>query len=66
MHSNGEIKKILDQGMISRSIFESEVTMRKCQLYSQLAQDKEIKDFFQKQASAMKGVIDYFQDKLSM
>ncbi|NLL51686.1 MAG: hypothetical protein GX248_03160 [Peptococcaceae bacterium] len=66
MHNQNEIKKILDQGMVSRSIIESKVAMRKCQLYSQMAQDKEVKDFFQKQASSMKGVIDYFQDKLSM
>ena len=41
MHNQNEIKKILDQGMVSRSIIESKVAMRKCQLYSQMAQDKE-------------------------
>lgn len=65
MHSQEEIKKILDQGMITRSIIESEVCMRKCQMFSQMAQEKEIKAFFQKQASALEGVTDFFKSKLS-
>lgn len=65
MHNQGEIKKILDQGMVTRSIIESEVAMRKCQMYSQMAQNKEIKVFFQKQATALEGVTDFFKEKLS-
>lgn len=65
MHNQGEIKRILDQGMVTRSIIENEVAMRKCQMYSQMAHDKEIKAFFQKQASALEGVVDFFKDKYS-
>lgn len=65
MHNQEEIKKILDQGMITRSIIESEVSMRKCQMYSQMAHDKEVKVFFQKQSSALEGVTDFFREKLS-
>lgn len=65
MYSQGEMKKILDQGMVTRSIIESEVCMRKCQMYSQIAQDKEIKVFFQKQANALEGVTEFFKNKLS-
>ncbi len=65
MHNQSEIKKILDQGMVTMSIIESEVCMRKCQMYSQMAQDKEIKEFFQKQASALEGLTDFFKSKLS-
>jgi len=65
MHNQEEIKKILDQGMVTRSIIESEVTMKKCQMYSQMAQDKEIKVFFQKQAAGLEGVTDFFKNKLS-
>jgi hypothetical protein len=65
MHSQGEIKKVIDQGTIIRSIIESEVSMKKCQLYSQMAQDKEVKAFFQKQANAMEGVVEFFKSRLS-
>ncbi len=66
MHNQGEIKKILDYGMVARSVIESEVAMRKCQMYSRMAQDKDVKAFFQKQASAMEGVVEFFQGKLTM
>lgn len=65
MHSQGQIKKILDQGMVTRSIIESEVSARKCHMFSQMAQDKEVKAFFQKQATALEGVTDFFKSKLS-
>lgn len=65
MHNQGEVKKILDYGLITRSIIESEVSMKKCQMYSQMAQSKEVKAFFQHQASELEGVVDYFKSKLS-
>ncbi len=65
MHSQTEIKKILDQGMITRSIIESEVSAKKCHMYSQMAQDKEVKAFFHKQAEALEGVTDFFRNQLS-
>ena len=66
MHNQEEVKKILDNGMVTRSIIESEVAMRKCQMYSQMAEDKEVKIFFQKQAAALEGVLDFFQSKLTV
>jgi len=65
MHNQDEIKKILDQGMLTRSIIESEVAAKKCHMYSQLAQDKEVRSFFKKQANAIEGVVDFFKSKLS-
>jgi len=65
MHSQEEIKKILDYGMITRSIIESEVSARKCQMYSQMAQDKDVKAFFQKQANSLEEVTEFFKSKLS-
>ncbi len=64
IHNQDEIKKILDHSMLTRSITESEVAMRKCSMYSHLAQDKDVKAFFQKQAAALEGVVDYFKSKL--
>jgi vacuolar-type H+-ATPase subunit E/Vma4 len=65
MHNQEEIKKILDQGMLTRSIIESEVAARKCAMYSEMAQNKDIKSFFKKQASAIDSVVDFFKSKLS-
>jgi hypothetical protein len=65
MNNQAEIKKILDQGMLTRSIIESEVAARKCHMYSQMAQSNEVKSFFQKQANALEGVTAFFKSKLS-
>ena len=58
-----ELKKVLDQGLVTRSVIENEVAMKKCFLYSQMAQDKEIKAFFKHQGDALEGVIEYFKKK---
>lgn len=58
-----ELKKVLDQGLVTRSVIENEVAMRKCFLYSEMAQDKETKAFFKHQGDALEGVIDYFKKK---
>ncbi|UWG98860.1 hypothetical protein LPY66_08755 [Dehalobacter sp. DCM] len=63
-HSQSEIKKILDQGMITRSLLESEVSMRKCEMYCDIAQDKEVKAFFKDQASALSGLCDFLKQRL--
>lgn len=65
MHSQGEIKKILDQGMLTRSILETEVSMRKCHMYSETAQNKEVKAFFRGQANALDDLTHFFKDKLT-
>ena len=64
-YNQEEMKKMLDSGLITRSIIENEVTMKKCLLYSQMAQDKEVKAFFKHQGEALEGVIDYFKKKHS-
>jgi len=65
MHNQGAIKKILDQGMVTRSIIETEVSMRKCQMFSQMAQDKEVKTFFQKQAAELGDLGEFLKSKLA-
>lgn len=62
-HSQEEIKRILDQGLVTRSIIENEVAMKKCLTYSQMAQDKEVKVFFKGQADALEGVVEFFKQK---
>lgn len=63
-HNQAEIKKILDQGMITRSLLESEVSMRKCELFSEMANDKEVRAFFKDQANAMGGLCDFLKQRL--
>ncbi len=58
-----ELKKVLDQGLVTRSVIENEVAMKKCFLYSEMAQDKETKAFFKHQGDALEGVIEYFKKK---
>lgn len=65
MHNQDEIKKILDQGMLTRSIIESEVAARKCHMYSQMAQDKQVRSFFKKQANDIETVTEFFKSKLA-
>lgn len=62
-YNQEEVKNILDQGMVTRSIIETEVAMKKCLLYSQMAQDKDVKAFFKHQGEALEGVVDYFKKK---
>jgi hypothetical protein len=65
MHNPEEVKKILDQGMITRTLIENEVAAKKCLMYSQMAQDKEVKAFFQRQANALEGLTDFFKGQLT-
>jgi hypothetical protein len=62
---NSEMKKMFDQGTIARSIIESEVSMKKCRLYSEMAQDKDIRYFFQDQSDALDGVTRYLKSYLA-
>lgn len=54
-----EKKKILDQGMLTRSLIETESSMRKCQMYSEMAKDPAIKGFFKEQSEGLEGVVGY-------
>ncbi|RNC28771.1 MAG: hypothetical protein AWM53_01212 [Candidatus Dichloromethanomonas elyunquensis] len=65
MHNQEEMKKILDQGMLTRSIIETEVTAKKCYMYSEMAHEREVKAFFQKQASSLDDLTDFFKSKLT-
>ena len=55
-----EMKKILDQGMVTRSIIETETAMKKCQMYNEMAQDAAVKGFFKEQAKALEDLVGYF------
>lgn len=55
-----EMKKILDQGMLTRSRIETETAMKKCQMFTEMAQDAAVKGFFKEQAKGLEDVLGYF------
>jgi hypothetical protein len=55
-----EMKKMLDQGMVTRSIIESETTMKKCQMFNEMATDPAVKAFFKEQAKGLEDVVGIF------
>ncbi len=56
-----EMKKILDQGMLTRSLIETETAMKKCQMYNEMAKDAAVKGFFKEQAKGLEDVVGYFK-----
>jgi len=56
-----ETKKILDQGMLTRSMIETETAMKKCQMYNEIANDAAVKGFFKEQAKGLEDVVGYFK-----
>lgn len=60
-----EMKKVLDQGMLTRSIIETETAMKKCQMYNELAKDAAVKGFFKEQAKGLEDVIKYFNKEMT-
>lgn len=60
-----ETKTILDEGMITRSLIETEVSMKKCQLYNEMATDPAVKSFFKEQAKGLEGVLSYFKNGIA-
>ena len=54
-----EMKTILDQGMLTRSLIETETAMKKCQMYNEMAQAADVKGFFQQQAKGLEDVLGY-------
>lgn len=63
--NEAEIKKILDEGMLTRSLIENEVAMRKCHHYSEVASDPTIKAFFKDQAKGLEDVTGYIKSGLT-
>ncbi|HBW36567.1 hypothetical protein [Desulfosporosinus sp. BICA1-9] len=59
-----EMKKILDQGMLTRSIIENETVMKKCQMYNEMAKDAAVKGFFKEQVKGLEDVIGYFKKEM--
>jgi hypothetical protein len=51
--------------MLTRSLIENEVAMKKCQHYSEVASDPTIKAFFKDQAKALEDVMGYIKSGLS-
>lgn len=60
-----EKKKILDEGMLTRSLIENEVAMKKCLMYSDLAHDPSVKSFFKEQAKGLEDVMTYMKNGLA-
>lgn len=63
--NEAETKKILDEGMLTRSLIETEVSMKKCQLFSEMANDPSVKAFFKDQAKGLEDVIGYIKSGLA-
>ncbi|KGK89833.1 hypothetical protein DP73_09390 [Desulfosporosinus sp. HMP52] len=59
--SDMEVKKVLDRGMLTRSLIENETAMKKCQMYNEMAKDAAVKGFFKEQAKGLEDVIGYFK-----
>ncbi|XWX61563.1 hypothetical protein AusDCA_1674 [Desulfitobacterium sp. AusDCA] len=64
-YNESEVKNILDEGMITRSLIETEVSMKKCNLYSEMATDPTVKSFFKDQAKGLENVTHFFKSGIS-
>jgi len=60
-----EMKKMLDQGMVTRSIIESETAQKKCQMFNDMAQDPAVKGFFKEQAKGLEDVVGIFNKEMA-
>jgi len=63
--NDSEKRKIFDEGMLTRSAIECEVSMRKCSMYSELAGDPTIKSFFRDQAKGLEDALGYIKSGLA-
>lgn len=63
--NESEMKKVLDQGMLTRSIIENQTAMKKCLMFSEMAQDSAVKAFFKDQAKGLEDVLGYFNKGLA-
>lgn len=64
-YNEAETKTILDEGMITRSLIETEVAMKKCQLYNEMATEPAVKSFFKDQAKGLESVMGYFKNGMN-
>lgn len=62
--NDGETKKVLDEGMLTRTLIENGVAVKKCYHYSEMASDPAVKSFFKDQAKALEGAENYFKEGL--
>jgi hypothetical protein len=60
-----EMKKILDKGMLTRSMIETETAMKKCQMYNEMAKDAAVKGFFKEQAKGLEDVLKHFNQEIT-
>ena len=60
-----EIKRILDQGMVTRSIIETETAIKKCQLFTEMANNPAVKGFFKEQAKGLEDVVGLFNKSIA-
>ncbi len=60
-----EMKKILDQGFLTRSIIETETAMKKCKMYDEMAKDVAVKGFFKEQAKGLEDVLGFFRKEMT-
>lgn len=60
-----EKKNIMDEGMLTRSLIEAEVAMKKCGMYSEMASDPSVKAFFKDQSKGLQDALSYLRSGLS-
>lgn len=63
--NDSEKKKIFDEGMLTRSLIECEVAMRKCSLYGEMASDPSVKAFFRDQSKGLEDALAYIKSGLA-
>lgn len=63
--NEAELKKVLDEGMITRSLIENEVALKKCHLYSEMAKDPAVKSFFKEQAKGLEDVMGFIKSGMA-
>lgn len=63
--NDSEKKKIFDEGFLTRSLIETEVAMKKCLMYSEMAGDPGVKTFFKEQAKGLDDVVGYMKSSLA-
>lgn len=64
-YNDTEKKKIFDEGMLTRSMVETEVALKKCQLYADMASDPSVKSLFKDQAKGLEDALDFIRKGLS-
>ncbi len=60
-YNDTEKKKILDQGMLTRSLIENEVALKKCRLFGEMASDPTVKAFFKDQVRGLEDAHEFIR-----